>query len=267
MSELFTIGNFVDLAVLLFLQVVLGFDNLLYIAIEAKRAPVDAREAVRRNGIIVAVAARIVLLFVMLQLIEALQAPFVDLTFSGILEGSFNFSSIVFLLGGGFIMYTAVKEIGHLLAIDDLREEGKDAGGLTARAVILKIVLMNMIFSFDSILSALAITKVFLVLSLAIALSGVGMLVMADRVSEFITRNRKYEVLGLFILLIVGVVLLGEGGHVAHLKLFGFAVEPLSKTTFYFSVAVLVLVDVLQSRYQKKLEAERVARRKAAAAA
>ncbi|MFT5418906.1 MAG: putative tellurium resistance membrane protein TerC, partial [Gammaproteobacteria bacterium] len=69
--------------------------------------------------------------------------------------------------------------------------------------------------------------------------------------------NRKYEILGLFILLIVGVVLLGEGGHLAHLKLFGFAVIPMSKATFYFSIAVLVAVDLVQSGYQKKLDAER----------
>ena len=112
---------------------------------------------------------------------------------------------------------------------------------------------MNLIFSFDSILSALAITDVFLVLAAAIVTSGLAMLVLADRVSEFLHRNRKYEVLGLFILLIVGIVLLGEGGHLAHLTLFGFAVVPMSKATFYFSIAVLVAVDVVQSGYQKKL--------------
>jgi predicted tellurium resistance membrane protein TerC len=85
------------------------------------------------------------------------------------------------------------------------------------------------------------------------------MLVLADRVSEFIQRNRKYEVLGLFILLIVGVVLLGEAGHAAepHLRLFGVAGEPMSKATFYFAIAVLVLVDIIQSGYQKKLDALR----------
>ena len=116
---------------------------------------------------------------------------------------------------------------------------------------------MNLIFSFDSILSALAITDVFFVLATAIIISGVAMLLLADHVSAFLQRNRKYEVLGLFILLIVGIVLLGEGGHQAHLELFGYAVEPMSKTTFYFSIAVLVAVDVIQSGYQRKLALER----------
>ena len=173
------------------------------------------------------------------------------------IDGSFNFSVIVFLFGGGFIMYTAVKEISHMMAIEDLDTDVQKKEPKTAGQVIGMLVLMNLIFSFDSILSALAITKVFVVLALAIIGSGLAMLFMADHVSTFLQRNRKYEVLGLFILLIVGVVLLGEGGHVAHMHLFGYAVEPLSKTTFYFSIAVLVLVDVIQSKYQKKLAAER----------
>lgn len=103
-------------------------------------------------------------------------------------------------------MYTAVKEISHLLTVEDLQHEGDNASGKSAAKVIAMIVFMNLIFSFDSILSALAITKVFVVLAIAIVLSGLAMLLMADTVSEFIEKNRKYEVLGLFILLIVGVV-------------------------------------------------------------
>ena len=80
---------------------------------------------------------------------------------------------------------------------------------------------------------------------------------LADTVSAFLQRNRMYEVLGMFILLIVGVMLLSEGGHLAHLKFFGHPVEQMSKTTFYFSIGVMVLVDIAQSRYQKKLQLER----------
>lgn len=261
MAQLLTFENLANLGVLLFLQLVLGFDNLLYISIESKRAPKESQQKVRRNGILIAIALRIVLLFVMLTLIEKLQDPFFSIHWTGYIEGDFNFATIVFLFGGVFIMYTAVKEIHHLLEVDDLVHEGEEKSGKSATQVIAMIVLMNLIFSFDSILSALAITKVFAVLAIAIIASGLAMLILADRVSEFIDRNRKYEVLGLFILLIVGIVLLGEGGHVAHLMLWGYKVEPMSKSTFYFSIAVLVAVDILQSGYQKKLAAEREKRR------
>ena len=128
------------------------------------------------------------------------------------------------------------------------------------------IVMMNLIFSFDSILSALAITDVFPILATAILLSGLAMVLLADGVTKFLEKNRMYEVLGLFILLIVGVVLLGEAGpaaaHAANddalqILIFGYELLPMSKTTFYFSVVVLVLVEVVQSGYSRKLAAER----------
>lgn len=257
MAELLSIENFANLAVLIFLQAVLGFDNLLYISIESQRAPAAQQAAVRRWGIIIAVALRVILLFVMIKLISSLTEPFFDIQWTGIIEGSFNFATIVFLFGGVFIMYTAVKEIFHLLSIDDLANEQSERKASSAMKVTAMIVFMNLIFSFDSILSALAITDVFAVLAVAILASGAAMYLLADRVTEFIQANRKYEVLGLFILLIVGVVLLGEGGHQAHLKLFGHAVEPMSKATFYFSVTVLVIVDIIQSKYRRKLEAQK----------
>lgn len=71
-----------------------------------------------------------------------------------------------------------------------------------------------------------------------------------------------YEVLGLFILFIVGIMLVTEGGHLAHLKLFGNPIESMSKTTFYFVLVILIIVDVVQGRYQKKILAENASRNK-----
>jgi predicted tellurium resistance membrane protein TerC len=119
---------------------------------------------------------------------------------------------------------------------------------------------MNLVFSFDSILAAIGLTSgienttvAFIVMAIAIIISGVLMLLLADRISLFLAKNRMYEVLGLFILFIVGIMLVTEGGHLAHIKFFGNEIIPMSKTTFYFVLAVLVLVDVVQGKYQKKL--------------
>lgn len=260
MADLFTLESLFNLGVLIFLQIVLGFDNLLYISIESRRAPAEAQARVRRTGILIAIGLRILLLFAVMQAITALAEPFHVFAIPGVIEGGVNFSTVIFVFGGGFLMYTAVKEINHLLKLEDpSRAEAKPTKSPTA--VIAMIVLMNLIFSFDSILSALAITDVFVLLAIAVVVSGLGMLLLADRVSAFLQANRKFEVLGLFILLIVGVVLLGEAGHAAepHLHLFGYPVEPMSKTTFYFAIAVLVLVDILQTRYQRKLARMRAA--------
>ena len=116
---------------------------------------------------------------------------------------------------------------------------------------------MNLVFSFDSILSALALTDVFIVMAVAIIISGLMMLLLADRVSSFLEANRLYEVLGLFVLFIVGIMLVSEGGHIAEIKMFGYAVEPMAKSTFYFVLVVMLLVDIVQGRYQRKLLAQK----------
>ena len=255
--DLLTLENLGTLVMLIFLQAVLGFDNLLYISIESQRAPIADQARVRRWGILIAIALRIILLFVMIQLLQVLSQTLFTLDFEGIITGEFTFATLVFLFGGGFIMYTAVKEIAHLLAVDHLGTGVDQKKRKSAASVIALIVFMSLIFSFDSILSAIAITTIFPILAIAILLSGVGMLLLADKVSEFIERNRMYEVLGLMVLLIVGVVLLGEGGHQAHMKLLGYEVIAMSKSTFYFSIVVLFIVQILQTGYRRKLDTVR----------
>ncbi len=308
MDVLFSVEALGVLVSLIFLQAVLGFDNLLYISIESQRAPADKQSMVRKLGIGIAVLLRLVLLFVIMRLLagfidplfaiadsmgagagEAIEAahgsendgkaygaeyntvgpdtPVFSLPY---ISGAFNLKAIIFLFGGAFIMYTAVKEINHLLAIDD-HAHGTEAGQKSTFAVLALIVFMNLIFSFDSILSMLPLTNdpkyvsdaffspQFILLAIAVITSGLLMILLADRVADFIKKNRMFEVLGLFILLIVGIMLLAEGGHIAHLTLFGYPIEAMSKSTFYFSVAVLFIVDIIQTRYQRKLRLKKQA--------
>lgn len=251
MESVFAIENFVSLALLILLQAVLGIDNLLYISIESKRAPIDQQKRVRTIGIGLAIVLRIVLLFVLLRLIALFQDPWFEIKDSGIFDGSFNLHSIIILFGGIFIMYTAMKEIWHMMVIHE--GEGKEEKPKSVTSVIISIVIMNLVFSFDSILGAIALTDVFWVMATAIVIGGLIMIWLSGKVTAFLKKNRMYEVLGLFILLIVGIMLLSEGGHLAHLHIFGNPVTAMSKTTFYFVIAVLVLIDIVQSRYQKKL--------------
>ncbi len=252
MLELLTIDNLLTLLMLILLQVVLGFDNLLYIAIESKRAPAESQRKVRQIGIGMAIVLRIILLFVIIKAISFFQDSLFKIDFKGFVEGDFSGHALIVLFGGGFIMWTAIKEIMHMLAVHNI--EGEDSAGLkSVPSVIFSIVLMNLVFSFDSILSAIALTDVFVVMAIAIIITGILMIVMADKVADFLKKNRMYEVLGLFILFIVGILLVSEGGHLAHIKLLGYPVEAMSKSTFYFVLIVMILVDVVQSQYQKKL--------------
>jgi len=251
MLESLTLDNIFTLGMLVMLQIVLGFDNLLYISLESKNAPLDKQSYVRKLGIGLAVALRIVLLFALIKLIGYFQDPIFGIYLGKFVQGSFNVHSLIVLLGGVFILYTAVREIWHMLSIEEAGHAPPKKK--STAAVVTMIVLMNIVFSFDSILSAMALTDVLWVMSTAIIIGGLLMIWMADGVSTFLAKNRMYEVLGLFILFLVGVMLLSEGGHLAHLEIFGNHVTPMSKTTFYFVIFVLVIVDVVQGRYQKKL--------------
>lgn len=251
MVEIFTIANLIDLLLLILLQAVLGFDNLLYISLESKRAPLEKQKSVRFWGIIMAVALRIVLLFLLLNMIQAFQDELFSIHWEGVIDATFTLHAIIVLFGGIFILYTAMKEILHMMSLEELDHQERDRKSVGF--VIFWIVAMNVVFSFDSILSAMAVTKVFAVMATAIIIGGILMVALADTVSEFLTKNRMYEVLGLFILFLVGVMLLSEGGHLAHMNLFGNPIVQMSKTTFYFVLFVLIVSDIVQSRYQKKL--------------
>lgn len=253
-------GDILDLLLLILLQAVLGFDNLLYISLESKRAPLEDRAKVRRIGIGLAIALRIILLVVLLKLIGHFTEPLFSIAW-GFIDGQFNFHSIISLVGGAFIIYTATKEIMHMMVLhDDDDADAKNAGTASTKKIIIMIVIMNLVFSFDSILGAIALTKVVWVMTVAIVASGLMMIWLSDHVSNFLQKNRMYEVLGLFVLFIVGIMLLTEGGHLAHLKLFGHEIHAMSKATFYFVISVLVLTDIVQGRYQKKLLAEKAER-------
>lgn len=252
------------LLMLVALQAVLGFDNLLYISLESKKAPEASQKGVRKKGILIAIVLRIVLLFVLVRIIGFFQEPFAWLTgeIENVFKFAFNGHSIIVLVGGAFIIYTAIKEIWHMIGKNDLGHdvEGGSKRSKSENAVITSIVIMNLVFSFDSILAAIGLTSeienattAFIVMAIAIVVSGLLMLLMADKISVFLAKNRMYEVLGLFILFIVGIMLVTEGGHLAHIKIFDEEIVPMSKTTFYFVIAILVVVDVVQGRYQKKL--------------
>lgn len=304
MAELFTMSSLFTLGALILLQAVLGFDNLLYIAIESNKVgdPVAAKK-VRTWGIAIAVALRIILLFVIVSLFGLLAEPLFAFS-TAFIEGDFTLQALVTLLGGAFIIYTAVKEIHHLLQVDHI-EHSEGSGARSVWGAVALIVAMNLVFSFDSILSAMAIANVqtaeivdatgavlqsytagpieeckrFLInnpvegavgcetvksyqvplMVIAIVLSGVAMIVLADSVTNFLKKNRMYQVLGLFILFLVGVLLVTEGAHLAHLKLFGYELNAMSKSSFYLVIGVLVVTDIISNRYQKRLWAQKQA--------
>lgn len=265
------VGLLFTLLMLVFLQAVLGFDNLLYVSIESKRVEESKQSYVRRMGIGLAIGFRIVLLVVIVFLFKLVEKPFGSFNWSTTstddkgqeqvfqwFVADFTIESVIILVGGVFIIYTAFKEIFHMLSIDHLGDaENKGKAQRSVGQAITWIVIMNIVFSFDSILSALALTSNMWVISIAIIASGVMMIWLADTISEFLKKNRMYEVLGLFVLLIVGIMLVSEGAHKSHLHFFNHEIHAMEKSTFYFVIVIMVLIDIAQSRYQRKLKQAR----------
>ena len=187
MADIFSLDNLITLTFLIFLQAVLGFDNLLYISLESKKAPVDKQAMVRQWGIGVAIFLRIILLFILIKAIGYFKDPFMNVDVKGVLRCELSVHSLIVLTGGIFIIYTAIKEITHMLIMQNLEHDVTGEGSM--KSIIGWIVVMNLVFSFDSILSAMALSDVFVVMAIAIITGGILMIFLADSVARIPTEE------------------------------------------------------------------------------
>ena len=149
-------------------------------------------------------------------------------------------------------MYTSVTEIVLILLNNSSNDDSNKRVSKSYFASLFSIILMNIVFSLDSILAAIALTDNYIVMSIAIIFGGLIMVFLADRVTDFLNKNRIYEVLGLFILFVVGIMLVSDGAYLADMKFFDQKIDKMSKSTFYFIITILILIDIVQSRYSKK---------------
>ena len=134
-------------------------------------------------GILLAIVLRIVLLFVILHLINMLQASLFELDYPWI-SGAVSGHALIVLTGGVFLIHTAMKKIYHMIGMDDVEHEVEDAPRRTVAAALFWILTMNLVFSFDTVLSAVALTENFIVMTAAIVVSGLLMVLMADTVAS-----------------------------------------------------------------------------------
>ena len=158
MSALLSPEAIGTLLMLIFLQAVLGFDNLLYISIESKRCPEEKQSFVRKLGIGLAILLRLVLLVALVMLIDRFRDPFATIEYKPAIHADISVHSLIVLSGGIFIIYTAIKEIMHMIAVPDISEQKSGPARSVASAVTM-IVIMNLVFSFDSILAAISLTQ------------------------------------------------------------------------------------------------------------
>lgn len=210
------------LATLIVMEIVLGIDNLIFISILSNKLPEAIRQRSRRVGIGLALVMRLVLLTGIAWIIS-LQATVIDLGITGPIgthgEPSFetmlSWKDLILIAGGLFLMWKATKEIHH--SVDDDDESAPAAPGLakaaqlTFTAAIVQIIALDIVFSIDSILTAVGMTEHVEVMYVAVVVAVGVMLLAADPLANFIARNPSVVMLALGFLLMIGMVLIAEG--------------------------------------------------------
>jgi len=216
------------LALLIGLEMVLGVDNVLVIAIFTGRLPEAQRNRARIVGLILAMVARIVMLFVVLALAR-LTEP---------LLYHFSTRDLVLIAGGLFLIYKAVREIHH--AVELKAEQEKEQKAFRSfTAVITQIVLLDIVFSIDSVITAVGLTERLWVIICAVLLSFAVILLYARQVSEFILHHPALKILALSFLITIGVTIFLEGIH-----------RHVPKGYIYLPMGFALMVEILQMRYE-----------------
>ena len=242
------------------IQVALGADNLIIITIIANKLQAAERGKAIKLGLILAMAFRIILLAGVSVVLTYATAEL--WSYSGTVAGlelawGINGKALVLAVGGLFLIWKGVKELR--IKLKGVHETAvKEAARF--RDVVALIVGMNLLFSVDSILTVVGMTDIFLVMVGSVVISVGMMLIFADTISTFLVDNPEFEILGLFVLLLIGFVLVLEGGHEAHVTVNGADFPHIPQWIVIFMLLLMFAVDLYQNWWERGLE-------KAAAAA
>ncbi len=240
-----------SLLTLTFLEIVLGVDNIIFISIASAKLKDEDQKKATNIGLILAMVMRIALLFGISFLI-ALKDPLFTMDFLGIHAG-FTGQSLILAAGGIFLLYKAVTEIHHKLEGEEHGEGGKKS--TTLRQAIIQITLINIVFSFDSILTAVGMTTgihgALFIMIVAVVLSVIIMMVFAVPVGRFVNKHPTIQMLGLSFLILIGFMLILEGAHLAHMTVAGSEVGAIPKGYLYFAIAFSLGVEFLNMKLRK----------------
>lgn len=242
MEQLFTADNLVSLLTLALLEIILGVDNVIFVSIIMGRLHPSKQLNARRMWMITGIGVRVILLFCLSWLVAQRGKPLFT-----IFDKGFDLASLVMIAGGLFLLYKTVMEIHHKLEGD---EEAKEAGATktasTFSNAIFQIILVDMVFSFDSMITAVGMAKNLWVMIIAVVIAMIVMFLFSKRIADFIQKHPTLKMLALSFLVLVGVILLIEGwnaekAHELHLKNY-----------VYFAMAFSFGVEMLNMRIRKQ---------------
>lgn len=220
----------IALITLIALEVVLGLDNVIFISIIAAKLPEAQQKKARRLGLILAMVMRLALLAVISWILR------LEKTLFSIGSNAFSGKDLILLLGGLFLIYKSAKEIYHKMEGEE-GDQSKDIKASSFNEVIMQILLLDLVFSVDSIITAVGMVKELWVMYVAVIVTVAIMLFAAEPISNFVNKHPAFKMLALSFLLLIGMSLVAEGMDF-HIP----------KGYIYFSMAFAFLVDILQMR-------------------
>lgn len=244
---LLTAQGLTSLFILALLEIVLGIDNIIFISIIAGKVPPEKQNSTRLIGLALALVVRICLLFGITWLV-GLTATVIDAT--GFIHslgiekdlgegGKLSWKDIILLLGGLFLIYKSTTEIHDKMELTE-EEETPKVGSNAVAAAIFQIILVDIVFSFDSILTAVGIVKEVSVMVVAVIISMIVMMLFAKKISDFINENPTFKMLALSFLILIGFLLVLESLDV-HVE----------KSYVYVAMAFACVVEILNMRIRK----------------
>ncbi|WP_457616068.1 TerC family protein [Lutibacter sp.] len=252
-------NTWVALLTLTFLEIVLGIDNIVFISIISNKLKEKDRPKARNIGLLLAMIFRILLLFGITWVLK-LQDVLFHVETSWIKAGVTG-QSLIIIGGGVFLLYKSVSEIHHKLEGDE--ESNSKNGSSTITQAITQIALLNLVFSFDSILTAIGLVSLdnppagfgyfggMLIMIISVIISILIMMLFAGPVSKFVNEHPTIQILGLSFLILIGVMLLAEGSHLAHVSFLGNTVHSIPKGYLYFAIFFSLFVEFLNLKMKK----------------
>jgi len=250
---LFDPGFWAALFSVTLVQIALGADNLIIITILAGKLPAGQQRRAVRWGLILAMVFRLILLAMVSWVLRFADSPFYhfDASVLGIhFKGALSVKVLVLFGGGLFLIWSGVKELRSKIKGIEHTVENVDRFG----KVLTTIVGLNLLFSVDSILTVVGMTDIYLVMAGSVVISVALMLIFADPIATFMRENPDFEILGLFVLLLIGFVLFLEGGHVAHMTVNDSEFPYIPQWITIFILLLMFSVDLYQNWLERKRE-------------
>jgi predicted tellurium resistance membrane protein TerC len=233
-----------SLLTLTFLEIVLGVDNIIFISIISDKLEPAQQKRARTIGLVLAMVFRVALLLTITWIMR-LQDPLFTIPFiknDGV-PVAISWKDLILMAGGIFLIFKSTLEIHHKLEKPDESAGGKKPVYATISSVILQIVMIDAVFSFDSILTAIGLVDDVFIMIIAVVISILIMIAFAGTISRFINRNPTLQMLALAFLIAIGIMLVAEGFH-----------QKISKSYIYTMIAFSLLVELLNMRLRKKHE-------------